>query len=297
MTAARLTGRAAAAWVSPRAGASHKGDFGHVLVAAGSRGMMGAARLAALGALRAGAGLVTMAVPDSEYAIAASGPWEAMTFPLPSADGAFFSGAAPQLADFVSKRGVTAVALGPGLSGAAGAAQFALDVLDIVVVPVVADADALNALAASGKVPARKAHWILTPHPGEAARLLGIPAADVQKNRLAAAKELARRLGAVVVLKGQGTVVTDGNKSFVNTTGNPGMASGGMGDVLTGVAAAMIAQVGPETDACLRAAAAGAWLHGRAGDLAARERGPVGFLASDLAGFIPAALKELHASS
>jgi NAD(P)H-hydrate epimerase len=293
VTAVRLPGRAVAAWLSPRAGASHKGDFGHVLVAAGSRGMMGAARLAALGALRAGAGLVTMAVPESEYAIAASGPWEAMTFPLPSADGAIFSGAAAELADFVSKRGVTAVALGPGLSGAAGPAQFALEVLDFTAVPVVADADALNALAVSGKVPARTAPWILTPHPGEAARLLGISSADVQKDRLRAAKELARRFGATVVLKGRGTVVTDGKKSFVNTTGNPGMSSGGMGDVLTGVVAALIGQVGPDPEACLRAAATGAWLHGRAGDLAARKRGPVGILASEVAGFIPSALGEL----
>jgi NAD(P)H-hydrate epimerase len=234
-----------------------------------------------------------MAVPESEYGTAV--PWEVMTLPLLSTDGVFSARAVQGVLDFVRARRVSAVAVGPGLSTKPGAARFALTLLESLTVPVVADADALNALSSSGLRPRRKAPWILTPHPGEAGRLLRSTSKAVQADRPAAAAALAARFGAVAVLKGARTIVTDGSTIYENSTGNPGMASGGMGDVLTGMIAALVGQVMASTprEACLRAAVLGVYLHGRAGDLALRELGPVGITASDLANRVPAALKEI----
>lgn len=292
MTSKPLTRASVRGWFRPRARNAHKGDFGHVLVVAGSQGMMGAGRLCALGALRGGAGLVTLAVPGDQRL---RGPWEVMTLPLPSASGAFALSAAGRIARFVKDRRVTSVALGPGLSRQPGAAALARRLLSILDGPLVADADALNALAAQGLGKNRKAPWIVTPHPGEAARLLKTTARKIVADRAGAADQLAERLGAVVLLKGAGTIVTDGDARFVNGTGHPGMATGGMGDVLTGLIAALIPQVRSSSprEACLRAAAAAAWLHGWAGEQAAREVGPVGLMASDVAARLPAAFKEI----
>jgi hydroxyethylthiazole kinase-like uncharacterized protein yjeF len=277
-------------WLPRRRRDAHKGDAGHVLLAAGSRGMMGAARLCAWGALRGGVGLVTLALPGSERG---GPPWEALTLPLPSAKGAFSAGAAKPFLKFASARAVGAVVAGPGFSRAPGAATFFLRAWRSFPGPLVADADALNALA--GRPSRRKGPAVLTPHPGEAARLLRTSVARVQADRPAAARALAEKFGAVAVLKGAGTVVTDGRFFYRNGTGNPGMASGGMGDVLAGLLGALIPQVSADSpeERCLRAAVLAVWMHGRAGDLAARDLGPAGLAASDVAARIPRVFKEL----
>lgn len=271
-------------WLPPRSLDAHKNDFGHVLVIGGSRGLMGAPRLAALGALRGGAGLVTMAVPQSLEPIAAVGPWEAMTLPLPERSGGLFDRALPKIRSFLSGRRVTSVALGPGLGGGEDAVGFVRGYLSSVDVPTVLDADGLNALARGGPSPS-ESPLILTPHPGEMARLLGTTTAAVQKDRKAAAREAARRFNAVVVLKGQGSIVSDGDKILTNTTGNPGMATGGMGDLLSGLIAALLFQVAGENlpERLWRSAVLGTHLHGVAGDIACKRLGQVSLLPSDVA--------------
>lgn len=278
-------------WLPPRPRDSHKNDFGHVLVVGGAPGMSGAPRLAAVGALRGGAGLVTLAVPRSLEVIAAvGGPWEALTLALPESGGAVSAAAWPVVAAYARRRPLTALVVGPGLSVTAGSAAFVRRALAGPGLPVVLDADGLNALAGDKKYrPAVPV--VATPHPGEAARLLGISAAAVQKDRPAAGRTLARRLGGVCVLKGHRTVISDGNRCVVNPTGNPAMATGGAGDVLAGLIAALIGQVAGPTPAerLWRAAVLGARLHGLAGDRAARRGGPI--TAGDLAEEIPAAFR------
>ena len=262
---------------------SNKYDFGHVLVLGVSRGMMGAPRLAALGALRGGAGLVTLGVPDSLETIAAGGPWEAMTLPLPERSGGLSDRGLSSVRDFIRHRRVSCVALGPGVGRGKATVGFVRRYLQSVDVPTVLDADGLTGLSLLGA-----AKWkpplILTPHPGEMARLLETTTATVQKDRQAAASKSARRFNAVVVLKGHRTVVTDGDKVYVNTTGNPGMATAGMGDVLAGLIAALFAQVKATTlsEKLWRCAVLGVHLHGQAGDLASQKTGPLSLLASDL---------------
>ncbi len=275
-------------WLPPRSPDAHKNDFGHVLIIGGSRGMMGAPRLAALGALLGGAGLVTMAVPDPLEPIAALGPWEAMTLPLPSRAGSVSARAVSTVRSFIAKRQVTSLALGPGLGGGKDAVEFVRAMLSFVDTPVVLDADGLNALAQIGPVRA-KSPLILTPHPGEMARLLKSTPAAVQKDRRTAVREAARRFKAVVVLKGHRTLVSDGDKLFTNTTGNPGMAAGGMGDVLAGLMAALIGQVaGADLGERLwRSAVLGVHLHGLSGDIACKETNSVCLLATDVARSLP----------
>jgi ADP-dependent NAD(P)H-hydrate dehydratase / NAD(P)H-hydrate epimerase len=241
---------------------SHKGSHGHVLVIGGGPGMPGAARLAGEAALRAGAGLVTLAVHPANSGIAATRP-------------ELMCAAAESAADIKALLGrSTVIAVGPGLGQGAWAAAL-IEAAIGSGLPMVVDADALNWLAAG---PRRCDHWVLTPHPGEAARLLGTTAAAVQADRLEAARELQARYGGVVVLKGAGTIVYQpGGPAFVCDRGNPGMAAGGMGDVLTGVIAGIVAQCG---DLAL-AARAGVYAHAQAGDLAARA-GERGMLASDV---------------
>ncbi len=281
-------------WLPPRPRAAHKNDFGHVLVVGGSRGLMGAPRLAAAGALRAGAGLVTLAVPDAlEIVAAAGGPWEAMTLPLPDRRGALTPAAVPPTRAFLRRRRVTSVVLGPGLSTAFTVPGFVKNFLGTVRVPVVLDADGLNAVAA-GAWPSRRPPLVMTPHAGEMARLLGVTTAVVEKDRRGVARAAARRFGAVVVLKGRGTVVTDGRVDFVAEVGNPGLATGGAGDVLAGVIGALIGQTrGPDpAEALRRAAVLGVWLHGRAGDRAARARGEISLVAGDVVDALPGAFAD-----
>ncbi len=272
---------------------THKGEAGRVLVVAGSVGRSGAAVLTAYGAQRSGAGLVTVAVPQAIYPIVGSAVIEGMPFPLADAGGAL----APEAADEVREMWASAdvVAAGPGLSRAAGSAAVVRRLLSDCPVPLVLDADALNIVADDPDlITGRRSPVVLTPHPGEMARLLGARVDEIQRHRLEAARAAAERFGTVVVLKGARTVVADpGGEAFVVATGNPGMAAGGMGDVLTGVVAALLGGGVPP----LAAGWAGAYLHGLAGDLATATRGPVGILAREVADQIPAALAAVRAGT
>ncbi len=265
---------------------AHKGTLGHVWVGGGSPGKTGAPGLAALGALRAGAGLVTVAHPGA-LPVAARLPLEVMTAPLgPESDWTAAAwGALPSEA---AKAGAWVV--GPGMGVSEGARAFLGRVLEQPV-PVVLDADALNLLAAgSESLWSGAGPRVLTPHPGEAGRLLGVPVPQVQADRVGAARELARRFGCAVILKGAGTLVTaPGEAVWLVPTGNPGMATAGTGDVLAGVVGALLAR-----GLCgLEAALAGAWIHGLAGDLAAARRGGEGMTAGDLVEALPDAMKRM----
>ncbi len=256
-----------------RARTAHKGVHGRVLVVGGGAGMPGAARLAGEAALRAGAGLVTVATWPAHAAALVAGRPELIGLPVETADDL-----APALAT------ADVVAVGPGL----GRTPWALRLLEAVWAagkPLVVDADALNALA---EQPRASAHWCLTPHPGEAARLLGVDIAAVQADRLGAVRSLAARYGGVAVLKGAGTLVASGAAvPWVCERGNPGMAAAGMGDVLTGVIAAIAAQQPDVLGSLGAAAAVGVLVHAQAGDLAARG-GERGILACDLIAQLPA---------
>ena len=269
----------------PRASDANKGDFGRVLVIAGSRGMSGAAILCASAALRGGAGLVRLAVPESILPIVAGATPCYMTVPLPEDDdGRLSARSLSPLLD--AARWCTAIALGPGLGQSAEVTSVVLGVLSQTTVPLVLDADALNAVVPYlDALSARTAPLVLTPHPGEFARLLGCATAFVQARRQDAAVAFAASRRVVVVLKGQGTVVTDGRRVFVNTTGNPGMATGGTGDVLTGLIGTLLGQ-GLEA---FTAAQTGVYLHGLAGDLARDELGERGLISSDLLDYLPKA--------
>jgi len=274
----------------PRPADSHKGTYGRVLVLAGSVGFSGAPSLCALGALRAGAGLVTLAVSEAIYPIVAAREFEAMPHPLPADNGGVGEGAWERLAALASDADVLAV--GPGLGRRLGVSALVRRLLAESTAPLVLDADALNVLAGADDVLAgSRAEKILTPHPGEMARLLGSATAAVQEDRLRAAREAARRFAAVVVLKGARTVVAapDG-QAYIVPVGNPAMATGGMGDVLTGAIAALVGQRMP----LLAAAWAGAYLHGLAGDLVSERVGPAGILAREVADALPRARVALH---
>jgi len=265
---------------------AHKGTAGLVLIVAGSRGMAGAAALTGMAALRAGAGLVRIATPDRVLDTVAGLAPCCTTSPLPD-DGAHLAREAAQVVLKLAE-GQHAIAMGPGLGQTDGVAGVVQAVLGHATIPVVLDADGLNVLGRHAHIAfkAARAPIIITPHPGEAARLLGATAQEVQADREAAAARLAA-LGAVAVLKGHGTVVTDGKRLYVNTTGNPGMATGGAGDVLTGMLAALVAGGMKPFEAAVLAA----WAHGRAGDLAAEQRGILGLTALDILDCVPTALK------
>ena len=265
---------------------AHKGTAGLVLVVAGSRGMAGAAALVGNGALRAGAGLVRIATADAALdAVAALAPC-CTTAPLPDDGACLRAEAAERILELADGQG--AVALGPGLGRTPAVGSVVRAVLEGLEIPIVLDADGLNAIAADAAETIARASngLILTPHPGEAARLLGTSVADIQADREAAAERLAR-LGAVAVLKGAGTVVCDGQRLYVNETGNPGMATAGAGDVLTGMMAAFLAAGMPMFEAAVLAV----WAHGRAGDLAAERLGILGLTAMDLLDCVPEALR------
>jgi hydroxyethylthiazole kinase-like uncharacterized protein yjeF len=269
----------------PRSPDSHKGDYGHVLICAGSVGFTGAPSLCARGALRTGAGLVTLAVPAGIYPIVASREIESMPHPLAERDGAVDEGGWDTFRSLAERADV--VAAGPGLSERGGAAAFVKRLAAGILLPLVLDADALNVLAGQDELLARRrAPTILTPHPGEMARLLNVETDAVQRDRLSVARGAARRLASIVVLKGARTIVaTPDQEAFIIPNGNAGMATGGMGDVLTGMIAAMIGQ-GLEP---LPAAWAAAYLHGRAGDLVAARLGNAGLLAREVADAVPLA--------
>ncbi|MFI5316090.1 MAG: NAD(P)H-hydrate dehydratase [Myxococcota bacterium] len=284
----QLTRRAAQQLQPPRPLASHKGTFGHVLVVGGALGKTGAALLSAHGALRAGVGLVTIAAPRSLVPIFASQLAEVMCAVLDDGGSGELvaAHAAPLLREAAAR---DALVVGPGLGQAEGAAALARELATHAGVAAVVDADALNAFAGAPEALRSQLPRVLTPHPGEAARLLGSSTAAVQADRAAAARSLAERSGAVVVLKGARSVVAapDGELS-INSTGGPGLAAGGSGDVLAGVIAALLARGSSAWDA----ARLGAYLHGLAGDLGPSQGG----LASELAAHLQAAWQSLSAA-
>ena len=270
-----------------RARDAHKGDFGHVLVLGGSPGLTGAPALAALGALRAGAGLATVGCARAVQPVVAGYSPCLMTLGLPDTAGGALShaGLAPALR-FSSR--CRAVVLGPGLGRDHDTGEFVRSFVTSVESATVVDADALNLLAGHAES-LREAGgtFIVTPHPGEAGRLLGLTAsAPIPANRRKAVEDLAALTGGVAVLKGHRTLVCDGKRLYENRTGNPGMATGGTGDVLAGVIGALLAQGMEPFDA----AVLGVRVHGRAGDLAARRLGETALIASDLLDFLGAAM-------
>lgn len=274
----------------PRAKGSHKGDFGHVMVVGGSVGKSGAAAMAGVSALRAGAGLVTVASAASAIDVIAGHSPELMTAPLLETNvGSIAPGAAPAVDALAQKKSV--VALGPGLGAAPETMTFAQTLWEQLQVPLIVDADGINALAGTFLHPGGPR--IITPHPGEMSRFMGISTAEVQQDRIGVARDVALDREITVVLKGQRTIIAfpDG-RVWVNPTGSPAMATGGTGDVLTGMMAGLMAQFPAEADYALAAAV---WLHGRAGELGAADVGEKCLLAMDLLRYLPAAMRELEA--
>ncbi|MFH1706894.1 MAG: NAD(P)H-hydrate dehydratase [Planctomycetota bacterium] len=259
---------------------SHKGSFGRVAVVGGTRGMAGAVYLAGQGAARAGAGLVELVVPDRIADTAACLAPCAIIRALPADRGGSFAPAAARDLD-ATLAAADIVAAGPGLGTGPGAQAVVRRLVTAVDRPLVLDADGLNCLALMGVglLARRLQPTVITPHPGEMARLTGKDIRAVQADRAAMAAALARATGAVVVLKGRHTVVTDGTTVRVNTTGNPGMATGGSGDVLTGIIAGLWASAGLSA---FEAACAGCWVHGRAGDRAVVRVGEIALTALDI---------------
>jgi hydroxyethylthiazole kinase-like uncharacterized protein yjeF len=295
MTHARSAGSPPLPVLPPRAPDSHKGDFGRGLLIGGSIGMTGAISLAGYAALRSGAGLVQLAVPAPCLSTVAQFEPSYMTAPLPSDDdGRICITARHKLAALAEP--ATAVACGPGLGRSPSLTDLVGWLYTTLTQPAVFDADALNALAdRSERLLNPGGPRVLTPHPGEFRRLSGVDRSAGREELEQLACDLAGRWRAVIVLKGHRTLITDGHRKAHNATGNPGMATGGTGDVLTGVITALLCQ----GLAAFEAAQLGAYLHGLAGDLAAAEFGQVSLIARDLVNQLPAALlkyqREHHA--
>ena len=260
----------------------HKGTFGKVLLLCGSRGFTGAAYLAAMGALRSGAGLVYLGVPESIYAIEAVKLNEPVVFPLPDKEGKLSAEAIPQILNRLPA--MDAILIGCGLGISEGTLAVVKAALETAVCPVVLDADGINVLSGHMDIlRGRQYPTILTPHDGEFRRVGG----SVGDDRMASAGAFASEFGCVLLLKGHRTCITDGQTGYVNGTGNPGMAVGGSGDVLAGILTGLLGQ-GIEP---LKAAACAAWLHGAAGDLCASELGQYAMLPTDMLSALPRLLK------
>ncbi|MDZ4820712.1 MAG: NAD(P)H-hydrate dehydratase [Planctomycetota bacterium] len=274
----------------PRGPDSHKGTFGHALLIGGSQGMAGSISLSGKAALRSGAGLVTLAVPDCIQNVVSSYEPSYMTLGLPAdSDGRILKGALRLLTEQAGQ--ATATAIGPGLGRSSELVQLVTRLYFDVTEPMVVDADGLNALASQPDIINRPGGpRVLTPHPGEFARLVRKTEMTAEE-RSERAIDLAVRCNSVVLLKGHRTLITDGHQTVHNTTGNPGMATGGTGDVLTGVITALLCQGLSAFDA----AVLGAHVHGLAGDYAAEELGQVSLISSDLLGQLPRAFQAVAA--
>lgn len=260
----------------------HKGSFGRVLLLCGSRGFTGAAYLAAMGALRSGAGLTFLGVPESIYAIEAVKLNEPVVFPLPEEDGKLSDKALPEILERLPR--MDAVLIGCGMGQSTGTLAVVKTVLEQAQCPVVLDADGINVLGEHKDIlRGRQQSTILTPHEGEFARFGGI----IGDDRMESAARYAREWNSIVLLKGHRTCITDGETGYRNLTGNPGMAVGGSGDVLAGIIVSLLGQgIAP-----LEAAACGAWLHGAAGDICSEELGQYGMLPTDMLRILPRLLK------
>lgn len=261
---------------------AHKGNFGRILLLCGSRGYTGAAFLAAMGALRSGAGLVFLGVPESIYAIEAVKLNETIVFPLPDQDGKLSREAIPEILLKLSQ--MDAVLIGCGMGKSEDTLAVTKAVLENAACPVVVDADGINVLAGHIDIlRGRNAPTILTPHDGEFMRLWGTIGGDRRQAASAAAKDAQ----SIIVLKGHRTIITDGRTHYINTTGNPGMAVGGSGDLLAGILVSLLGQgIAP-----LEAAACSCWLHGAAGDCAAEALGQYGMLPTDMLEMLPRLMK------
>lgn len=280
--------RAMSRLIPMRLSSANKGSCGRVSIIAGSKGMTGAAALSALGALRSGAGLVTALTPSSEQPILAVKLTEAMTVPLPHENGIISATAADTVLENI--KNADAAVFGPGLGKGRGILPLLERIITEFTKTLIIDADGINALSSNIDILNRKkCSVILTPHPGEMSRLSGLSISEIQSARIKTAEDFADRFDVTVALKGEGTVVAArGGKTAVNPSGNCGMATGGTGDVLSGVVAALAAQGCTPYDS----AVLGVYLHGLAGDIAAAEKGVHGLIASDLCGALPAAFLE-----
>lgn len=262
----------------PRVQQTHKGDYGRVLILAGAEGYTGAPSLSAKAALRSGAGLIFVGVPRSVYGIVAAKLEAPMVFPLPDEGGRLSEAALPAILSRLETADVCL--LGPGLGRSPGLDRLIPQIIRACKCPLVLDADGINAVAGHKDVLRGAAcPVILTPHEGEFRRLTQAQEAD----RILGAKALARETGCIVLRKGHETVITDGSRTYLNRTGNAGMATGGSGDVLAGILAALLGQGIPP----LEAAACAAWIHGTAGDLAAQALGQYAMGPEDLLDFLP----------
>lgn len=276
----------------PREG--HKGTFGTVLTVGGSLGMSGAAALCSLAALRSGAGLCKTAVPASILPVTASLGLEFTTIPLPETSGKIAHSAAELIQELAQTS--SAAAIGPGMGRSEELNALVLELWEKLEVPAVFDADALNALAETaqkneGRLPSHAGPRILTPHPGEFSRLCPSAPASMPDRQRELSVEFAKKNDAVVVLKGAGTQISDGVQTVRNTTGNPGMGTGGSGDVLTGISSALCAQLLRKGLSLFETTRLAVWIHGRAGDFAAAEVGECSLIASDLLKYLPKAIQ------
>lgn len=281
------TAREVDRWIPARSLSAHKGSEGHVLIIAGSRGMTGAALMSAKAAIQAGAGLVSTACPKSLWPVYANGIWEMMTVPVAETEeGSFSEDAFPEL--FNESRRWTAVVLGPGLGRNLSTQNLARRIVQEVNLPIVVDGDGLSAIRKED-LQQRTGIWVATPHPGEMARLFGVPVSAIQSDRLGYAQRLAESGNGVAVLKGAKTVTADAHgKPYINPTGTPAMASGGMGDTLTGVIGAFLAKGMPAKEA----AASGVFLHGLAAELIEEQTHAEAIPATQVISFLSAALHQ-----
>jgi len=268
---------------------ANKGDFGRSFILGGSIGMTGAVCLSALGALRSGAGLVIVGTPASQREIVAIKLTEAMTLGFDDVDGKFSGRDAGKIIEKINHSDVCALGMGMGKS--CGISNLVFGIIREAETPLVIDADGINAISQNIDILKElKAKAVLTPHPGEMSRLLKMPVSEIQSNRIEAAVNFSEKFGVVTVLKGEKTIIADADGNYeINQTGNSGMATGGTGDVLAGVVTSFIGQGMSAYDAAVLSV----YLHGRAGDIAAEEKGFHGLIASDVAEAMPLAIKEL----
>ncbi|HEX3035869.1 MAG TPA: NAD(P)H-hydrate dehydratase [Thermodesulfobacteriota bacterium] len=277
--------------LKPRHPDTHKGTYGHLFALSGSPGKTGAATLIGLGALRVGTGLVTVGVPKSLNPIMEQKLTEAMTEPVTETEaGVFGKGSVETALNLMSSR-KTALAIGPGITTTEDTAEFLYEILKNSSVPIVADADAVTLIAQNLNIlKEARVPIVLTPHPGEMSRLIGKSSKEVQEDRIGVARDFSSKYNVYVLLKGaRSLVATPDGRVFINPTGNPGMASGGMGDVLTGIVGGFLAQGYSPDDACVLSV----FSHGLAGDLVARRKGEAGIIAGDIADAMPEAIREI----
>ncbi|MCX7705159.1 MAG: NAD(P)H-hydrate dehydratase [bacterium] len=269
---------------------SHKGTYGHLFVIGGSPGLTGAVCLASMAALRTGCGLVTAGIPESLNDIFEIKLTEVMTKPLSETGRRTISPLALEnCLSFIEK--VDGIVIGPGISTEAGTELFFKTLLPDIQKPVVIDADGLKLLAKNLDIlHSNEKKIILTPHPGEMSYLTGLSIPEIQANRKKIAAEFAKKFNLIVVLKGYKTVVTDGKKIYINATGNPGMATAGSGDVLSGIIGGLLVQ----GFSLWESATLGVYLHGLAGDMAAKEIGEYSLIAGDIIDFLPQAIKKIE---